>query len=95
MIEECRTRKYHERKRQKSSLQSCDPAYVTTSQEQPMIIPHIIITPSTVACENQPERQGDTEVRLPCTEMSESNIPKEILIRPLILKPIHSVGDKI
>ena len=75
-IEECRTRKYHEQKRQENSQKNCDAAYVITSQEQLMALPKIIITPSADACENHIERQGDTsntEVRLPGTELSESS----------------------
>ena len=98
MIEECRTRKYHERKRQENSQQNCDAAYVITSQEQPMIVPQIVITSSTDAIENQPERQGDisnTEVRLPCTEMSESKTQNKQVLQPIITSQIHEDGCEV
>ncbi|MEW8092744.1 MAG: reverse transcriptase domain-containing protein [Candidatus Thiodiazotropha endolucinida] len=98
MIEECRTRKYHERKRQENSQQNCDAAYVITSQEQPMIVPQIIITSSTDAIENQQERQGDTsntEVRLPCTEMSESKTQNRQVLQPIITSQIHEDGCEV
>ena len=92
MIEECRAGKYHERKRQESSQQNCDATYVITSQEQPTIVPQIIITPSIDTCKNQPERQGDTsnaEVRLLCTEMSESNTQNRQMLQTIITSQIH------
>ena len=98
MIEECRTRKYHERKRQENSQQNCDAAYVITSQEQPMIVPQIIITSSTDAIENQPERQGDTsntEIRLPCTEMSEFKTQNRQVLQPIITSQIHEDGCEV
>lgn len=90
-IEECRTRKYHERKRQESNQKNCDAAYVITSQEQSMTVPQIIITP-TDACEDQPKRQGDTsntEVRLPGSELSESNTLNRQVLQPIITSQIH------
>ena len=98
MIEECRTRKYHERKRQESSQQNCDAEYVITSQEQPTIVPQVIITPSIDTCENQPEREGDTsntEVRLPCTEMSESNTKNRQVLQPIITSQILEDGCEV
>ena len=98
MIEECRTRTYHERKRQENSQQNCDAAYVISSQEQPMIIPQISITSSTDAIENQRERQGDTsntEVRLLCTEMTESKTQNRQVLQLIITSQIHEDGCEV
>ena len=63
-----------------------------------MIVPQIVITSSTDAIENQPERQGDisnTEVRLPCTEMSESKTQNKQVLQPIITSQIHEDGCEV
>ena len=107
IIDECRTRQYHERQKtiKQNRSKNNDAAYIITSQEQTYQTPQIVITP----CNNKSESIISDDINTGCsnanqqqhtldefeTEISTAKTSNEQLLNPIITNSIYDKENDI
>ena len=91
-IDECRTRKYHERRRaeQQNHQPRNDAAYVIKPESEPIVIPEIVITPAVA---EQSQSHEHTNYTWPPTMNNKSHTTTAQVLQPVLTSQIKDDNE--
>ena len=94
-IENCRTRKYHEKRRAEQPKQpGSDAAYLITTQEKQEPIPEILVTPSVEIADqdpmDEPLNTSEIQAEESRNDQSKTDISEEEILQPILTNQIYT-----